>query len=377
MIDTGFFTYFKNNYTVRHIVNGFGVNPDCVSYVKCNEKGAKISESDDIKQYLNSLKHVEGAGYFTNLTTLELDGDNLVSIVVSDYALEGMGNLKLTDSLKECIETDYDGKSPVLLGYDFKDKVELGKTFTLSLYEENDCIVVGFLPKGAAWVKSNRLFGGTSALDAYTLDKKGILLTKEYERYNNTLGEAAAVFYVVKDGHQDEVYKQVMNYAIDKNYAVGIINEGEEIAKELEENNINTEKERTAALFLTILAVISIAASNIVYCLMNKKQYGIMMVSGVTMKDIKWLVYAQVAVLVALSGISVWFIRQMEIFGGITADAHKKQFELFYLAEHMSHDIMVPVVMVLSAVLIVFLSSVIPITIIKRMRISEMIAGKN
>ncbi len=64
-----------------------------------------------------------------------------------------------------------------------------------------------------------------------------------------------------------------------------------------------------AAIMITVLAVVSIAASNIVYCLMRRKHYGIMLANGMCKADIIWLIAMQNVIVMVLAAVAAWIVR--------------------------------------------------------------------
>lgn len=376
MADSVLTDYMSSRYAVSRISAMFGAAPEDVSYVTMLNNTASIGESDAVREYLLEHAKVMGCGYFNEQAALDLMENKTVNIIISDISLMQMGNLKLSDAQKQRLLDDDSGYQPVLLGWEYQKQVEAGAVFTLSWVEEKDCIVAGFLPKGAAWPKKYKLFGGTGATDSYNLDNRGILLTKNYEGYTNTLGAADLIYYIAQPGAEEQVRQDVKRFAIEKGLSIGVNNAGEQIAAEKLENHISDDKTFLAALLLSLLAVISISASSVIYCLLNRKQYGVMMVCGLRQRDLIWMIVVQNAIIIVLSAIAGWIVKQVQLFGGLVPQADKRMFELMFLRDFIPHDVYMPFVLLLLSVVMLVVSSVLPARVIRRTALINLLYRK-
>lgn len=378
MIDNVLMNYLRDKYLIDRTEYMFGVNPDRVCFVRMLNEDTPRGVSEQLKQYINQHERVEAAGHYTHHTTNDLLATQGITMVVSEVALIDMGNLKLTDEQKAMLR-EYDGKyEPALLGSDYRGKVQVGDVFTLSLFKEKDCIIVGFLEKGAAWPKSQGLFRGTDNSNLYNLDSQGILLTDQYDNYDSSDGRGD-IYYITSVDNDEQVRKDIIQYAMEKNISVRVTNQGEDIETEINANSVISDKTFTAAILLTILAVVSMTASSVIYCMINKKQYGTMMVCGVRRKDIMWMLVAQNALIIMLSAIVAWVVRQREIFGSVIPNKSIKMMvvpEMLYLQLFVPHNIYIPIILVILVLIMLIVASVLPIVIIKKMPLLDMIQGK-
>ena len=102
---------------------------------------------------------------------------------------------------------------------------------------------------------------------------------------------------------------KIKRFCYDEGITVNISNYKDEIDKEKEDSSIVDDTVFIAAIMITVLAVVSIAASNIVYCLMRRKHYGIMLANGMCKADIIWLIAMQNAIVMVLAAVAAWIVR--------------------------------------------------------------------
>ncbi|MBQ4282836.1 MAG: hypothetical protein IJB96_02790 [Lachnospira sp.] len=366
MIDEVLQNYYSSRYRINRVVNEFGVEIEDVNYIKVMDKAATSEDSDMIKKYVRSLEGVKGCGYYTDITVSGIKGAESVTVICAEKQLESLGNLKMTAEQREALNRDWGAYEPVLLGCRYKDVVEIGTIFQMSyFYEGEDCVVAGFLEKGAAWPQNaDVLLGGSFGGDAYTLDNSGILLTERYERYDNSMGEASVVYYVADIEDNDKIQKTIVNHAIDNKIGAGVFNIGEEADKVLTETNISEDKVFVAAVLLTLLAIVSVSASSVIYSLMNKSQFGVMMVCGVRKKDVNGIIILQNALVYIVAAVSVWIIRQIEIFGTLIPKESTYISQVLYLQDFVPHNVYIPIIFVGVVMVMVSVSSALPVYLI-------------
>ena len=377
MIDTVMTDYLSDTYAIRRTSNMFNTEPAKVNYIEFIDfDNATVEDSDCINDYISKLTGVTGCGYFSGQTSNDLIEGQAVHSVTSDISLIDMGNLKLTEKQKEEL-INYTGEyQPVYLGYTYKDKVNIGDIFTLSLNDTDNCIVMGFLQKGAAWPKRGKLFVGSSNVDSYNLDEQGIAFTHDFNVFNNFGGAACQVYYITEQPNDETVRQQIIDYAVENKISIGIVNCGEVIEEEIADNNITADKTFIAAILLVLLAVTSMTAASVIYCLMNKKNYGTMQVCGMKRRDILWLLAAQNTIIMAISAVVAWVIRQRELFGGLVPPKEMALAELVYLKDIVTHNVYIPILMSVALVFMLVVTSILPALIIRKMSLIEMLYDK-
>ena len=378
MVDMVGTSYFSDKYAIDGMANMFYENPECVNYIKVVGTSRTSAAAQTISDYVRTVDDIKYCGYFNDGAATDLIEGETVHVVISDIALMNMGKLKLTNEQKGLVNNLQDGHQPVLLGNNYKGKVEIGDVFTLSFTDENDCVVAGFLEKGAAWPKRGKLFGNGTNSDSYNLDDGGILLTKNYSDYDTShiTDSAYEFYYVVNEDENDKVRQKIIDYATANKISVGIVNVGEQIQREKENNNFTNDKVFFVTILLVLLSLLSMSISSVVYCLLNKKNCGVMIASGMKKSDIIMITTAYNAGLFVLSAFLSWIIRQYEIFGKLIPVKNMQVTELLYIKDVVAHMQSTPIMLVIMLVIMIMIVSVIPSVIISRMTPVEMLYDK-
>ncbi len=377
MVDIVLMNYMTDAYLINKVESTFGVEPNNVCYVSCLDyDNGTIEMSDVIKEYLSNHSGVENCGYYVNSATVDLVTEDGTVIIVAEPSLVNMGNLKLSDEEKANLVNYYGEYEPALLGYNYKGIVNIGDVFTLSPYKEDSCVVVGFLDKGASWPKSQGMFSGSSNMDAYTLDDQGILITDKYKDYDIYMGAAVDVYYICKEGQAQKVKTDVIRYANEQGISISVTNQGEQIENEKVENSITSDKTFIAALLLFVLAVISISVTTAVYCVLSKKNYGVMMVCGVRASEVVQMIIAQNALIICVSAIVAWMVRQIEIFDTLFPRLEDYAVQFENIRFFVCHQSYMPLIFVVAVIVVLLISSVVPIVFMRKMSLVELIHSK-
>ncbi len=376
MIDEVLQNYYRSHYRLDKIINEFGRDVADVNYVRVIDKVNVGDSTDMIKDYVSGLDGVEACGYFKNSPTSNIEGFESVSIVCAEKQLINLGNLKLSSENREALEKDWGTYEPVLLGSKYKGKVEVGTVFKFSyFYEEKECVIAGFLEKGAAWPQQPQtLLGGSAGTDVYTLDNSGILLTERYEIYK--YDDEREFYYIADSSRTSEIAREITDFSIDNGIGVGVYNLQETIDKEKEENGISDDKTFFAAVLLVILAMVSVTAASVIYTLMSKAEYGVMMVCGAKRSDVMSLMIIYNAIIYIVSAVSAWVIRQYALFGMLIPVKSETNSEVLYLAEFVPHNIYIPLIFAGIIVVLIIVSNIMPLYFIGRETLSELLHSR-
>lgn len=374
MVDTVGTRYFQSRHAINKITNMFGEEPENVSYISAVVKTDRYSSNKVITDYIKTLDKVEYSGFFSGAAANDLIDGESVDIITAEKSLENLGNLKLTDELRELMDGAADGYEPVMLGSNYRGRVEIGDVFTVSIYEEKDCIVAGFLEEGASWPKRGKLFNTTSTGDAYILDNSGILLTENYDKYDTfKISDGACEYYFVTEPeNRNEVYSQIREYALQNAITVQIVNVGDEIEEQIESTGLTSDNSFLATAAFILLAVISMSAVSVVYCILDMKAYGTMSVCGMKKCEIISMTLIYNGGMFLASAVTAWLVRQREVFGSLSP-AKSSLMSLFkenYIVGHMYN---IPVLFICMIVIMALATSIIPAVIISKTQPVEMI----
>ena len=174
-----------------------------------------------------------------------------------------------------------------------------------------------------------------------------------------------------------EVTDKIKRFCYDEGITVNISNYKDEIDKEKEDSSIVDDTVFIAAIMITVLAAVSIAASNIVYCLMRRKHYGIMLANGMCKADIIWLIAMQNAIVMVLAAVAAWIVRLRAEFETLFPKKVLEETGRLYEGAYVAHMHYMPVILIISVMILLMISCVIPAVMIGRTSLADMVSGRS
>lgn len=256
-------------------------------------------------------------------------------------------NIKFKNS--DYIDEEY---VPVILGSKYKDKINIGETISIRLNEKNINIkVVDYLPSNKQFIK----YGGIINLDNYIiLPLDNIEVIKEdrnklINRINNTL-------IISENPNVDKLLAEVNEIAlanglgefefIDYRYNLQVFQES------LKDYLYTMGVLSLLCLIFSVVSIISITVSKIS---INIKEYGVHLISGASMNDIKSYILAEISIFVLVASFFAIYFSGFNI--NMTLDLVLKVFVF--------------------DILIIGIISIIPIYKINKINISELLRRNN
>lgn len=365
--------YFSNQHRINSMSSMFAVNPDKVNYVKyLNLMSPEYTPQigDELIQYIRNYQGVVACGRFNN-NKMILNGE-LVKTLVIEKDIANMGNLLLdNDNLKS---KKNGSENMAYVGYSYRNEYKTGIQF--NYYEENEkssCEIAGYLKKGASWPLKGKLFGGVSDIDSYNLDNTIVVITPNYEYFDNIGGMPDTPYYIVDDeAVADKLKMDIVEWAAERNLGVSVINEAEEIANEKELRNITADSSFSAEVLLFLLALISMSSAEIVSCLLNRQHMGIMVACGVSKRSIMAINYMENVFVVLIPEIIIWLICQKNIFGKVFMN-NISELDMIKYGDWFSHCVAVPIMYLAELVIVTVIAGIVPMFIISRMKVAEVI----
>ena len=365
--------YFSNQYRINSMSSMFAVNPDKVNYVKyLNLMSPEYTPQigDELIQYIRNYQGVVACGRFNN-NKMILNGE-LVKTLVIEKDIANMGNLLLdNDNLKS---KKNGSENMAYVGYSYRNEYKTGIQF--NYYEENEkssCEIAGYLKKGASWPLKGKLFGGVSDIDSYNLDNTIVVITPNYEYFDNIGGMPDTPYYIVDDeAVADKLKMDIVEWAAERNLGVSVINEAEEIANEKELRNITADSSFSAEVLLFLLALISMSSAAIVSCIFNSQHMGIMVACGVSKRSIMAINYMENVFVVLIPEIIIWLICQKNIFGKVFMN-NISELDMIKYGDWFSHCVAVPIMYLAELVIVTVIAGIVPMFIISRMKVAEVI----
>ena len=155
------------------------------------------------------------------------------------------------------------------------------------------------------------------------------------------------------------------------NYDIRIENVQESIQDWKASYGMSDNKRLTASIMLMILAIISVTTVITAMCMMKMREYGIMYTVGVTFSDIKKLIILYDTLIVLLGSVWAWVLKNYDI----NRMYPKKEGTVRFFRDiwMTTHNIMIPIIILLCGCVIIFAASFVPLKIMKQKTPAEMI----
>ncbi len=394
VVDKVLTDYISSRYELWQADNQLGCDPENGFYVQLYSGSNTAENLELIKDFLRKHKYVKetGCAMHRGLDVKQLGNEELVDpseefqncgLILCDKDVMALGNLKLSDEQMELINSADENCEPVFLGSDYKGKVEIGTKVTIEYGRKvSDVYIAGFLEKDAAWPHDQGLFHGSfGETDDYNLNAGSVLVTDDVTDYYSVDLTYFIVYGIAMDGCFEQLKVDISRYAIQNGLNLKIVNYGEQIQEKKEKDNILGDDTLIAAIMLTVLAIVSVATSTIIYCLVNKEHYGIMIANGLSKGGIVWIITMQNAITIIVAGVAAWFIRNNELFGNNTEGMSKAELisfnEVTYRQLYVAHDIYMPFILFAVGLIILLSASIIPAYIIRKTPLTDMLSHRN
>lgn len=378
MIDVVGTEYLNSHIAIDGINNMFSENTGNIYYAKVVGDNAGYENNIKLSEYIKGLENVSYSGFMANNASTDLIEGECVYVVIADMRLINMGNLKLTEEMKEKIlSCKHQNYQPLLLGSEYKGKANVGDVCTVSVYKENDAMVIGFLEEDAAWPRNGELFNNSSNGESYSMDGKGILFVSDYSQYDTsmTADYAQEYYYVVEDMHNDEVEDSILDYALENGMTVRITNIKEVIDDKIQDSGLKDNNEFYVVIIFILVSIFSLTAVSVIYILINQYNYAVLIVCGVQKKELTECLAINNTLIYLLPGMLVWFIRQYKLFGFLYMDNTSLQNNLLIYNQYTAHMKMLPVIICIILV-VQLLTIIIPAIYIHRLSISDTLQGE-
>lgn len=286
----------------------------------------------DIKKYLDSKENIEFLSANSTVTLMK-EKDSLEDAIVSfenvqfdksNYSrsqsyqinkkfIEKM-NYKFLDGGidKFNINTkDNDSKMPIILGYNYKDKYSVGDEIEEihwsdeGNFKKGTMVVVGVLDNNNYICEQGVIENITSLNNSILLPfNEDNMLLKGGNKDSEMIRTVDLFNYITKGYIILGAEENVSNFKDDLQnfkYKLDIKNLNEEISKYKKDNFEDIKPILSVTIAVMVFTIISIVVVMINSILTDKKEFGINMLLGATLKDIKVRVIGQVLVLLGIS----------------------------------------------------------------------------
>ena len=353
MTDRTWNTYMKNRCETGIKRKAYSISPYNINKIKFSTRSVHAEQSD-MMEGLASIEEISAYGLV--LSTNGRFGDELVDFVISDSSIADMCNTGVSRADIEKMQDEWGDTDILWLGSSYRGVYEIGQRCqTMS----SECVVVGFLKDDAQW-----LVNETITLEKPDLSNSGLVVTKDTSKYDwgGSLEYTTPVYYVSDYKDNDVIKSKLMDYQAEKGIRAAITNEGEQLDKDNQDNAITNDKTFIASVLLYVIAIVAISAVTIIECLINRRDYAIFIINGISRKAVYSMILIKNLILIIVSALAAWLYCQWETFGKIIVQtAGEYGNELNYTAKVMAHCIYVPLIIAAEAVIMTVISCIVPV----------------
>ena len=272
---------------------------------------AELKASDGYRAI--NAEIVKGGKYadYADVTQLLSVDENLLTFVKG-----GISEFKETTS----------GYLPIYASEVFKDILPIGSTLTDERTGEK-YELAGFIPEGSKWVEENDLIRFPMvSIDGwfvapFSADSKTDIMTQLSSLHNT--------YVLLSDSADIDYLKQaIMEYSLQHGFEATADTLAEEYKLYRLETKAFTTRQIALAVFVSLMSVSSIIAVFTTNTLLKRKQYGILIANGFTLKDIAMCIAMEITVIVLFSTLIAWemkfleFKKSTDLFRDILLTAH-------------------------------------------------------
>jgi hypothetical protein len=373
-------------YQKKIFESGIGVDMGEVLHLNYRQTEENPEFAQTIRQYLDYIRKIPGvktvgqfdaAGmYFSELETNEeyqaLNGKLLAGKKYENHpAITQL--LSVDEEMLTFVKngiTEYadapSGFLPLYASEVFQDILPPGTVLT-DQRTGDKYEITGYIPKDAQWVEEDDLirFPMFSLrgwfIAPFTEQSRSDIMT-QLSMLHNT--------YVLLSDHADiaDIQTQISEYSIRHGFEASAVLLSEEYETYRLETKTYTNRQIILAIFISVMAVSSIAAVFTTNTLLKKKRYGVLIANGFTRSDIAAEISAEIFMILFTSGALSWVLKWIEF---------KRSADLFQgvlLTAHLRYTL--PLCSAL-AVILTGISAWIPITQVFRYQPSELIGGND
>lgn len=374
MIDESISNYLYEMQIIDNYTNTYSEKTERVNQITW--QSINEDKTNEYHNFLERMKEVDKIEYYGRFSTNNFTPENInlpekmknngtIPIVITEKSTLDLGNFDLSQEEKNILKNYDEDVYPVFIGNDMKDYISIGDTFQLKNKSEK-FVVAGVLKKETHCASRYDISTYSDTL----MDNKMLVCVDDYEGFIEDTSPAY-IYYVCDENDNYEVANQLRKLARECNYDIRIENVQETIQNWKASYGMSDNKRLTASIMLMILAIISVTTVITAMCMMKMREYGIMYTVGVTFGDIKKLIILYDTLIVLLGSVWAWILKNYDIN---RMYPKKEQTISFFRDIWMTtHNIMIPIIILLCGCVIIFAASFVPLKIMKQKTPAEMI----
>lgn len=294
-----------------------------------NEESAEFADIlSQYKDYISELSGVQSVGqfdatgmYFEELKTSD-EYQALTAEIVKDGKYAAHTNITQLLSVDECLlslvkggiseyKETTSGHLPIYASELFKEILPLGSILTDERTGEK-YEISGYIPDGSQWVDEDDLI----RFPMVSLDGWFIAPFSAYSKTDiiTQLSCLHNTYVLLSDNANTDYLKQaIAEYSVQYGFKAAAHTMTEEYEAYRLETKAFTTGQITLAVFISLMSVSSIIAVFTTNTLLKRKQYGVLIANGFTVKDISLCISAEITAIVVSSTLIAWGIKFVEL----------------------------------------------------------------
>lgn len=366
------------NYKERELKSEVGIDLDNTYQfmVYGNDNGIvdyrnELSEYVDIGSYRYdrcSINELENNQELINMMSTEDEKMSDVPILKADNNIFNMLDIQIVEGLN-LKEEDFsldEGKMPIIFSEEYKGIVNIGDVLTSELLCVNIYEVIGFYNKDIKWIPPNgvEFFGledlGKMAITMPSKEEKGFAL------YEKAVSNST---YITSDSLSGEEIKRIAE-EINKDYGFNIeILSIQDILDRFKQGNYSLIMQNVFfSIFMIISACLGLTTNMSFSVIKRKREFGVRLANGFTKKDIKLLVLSEMLFITSVSTIVAMVFKLSEVY----ANKQIGIIEKVLVPQFTISDFIISIILV---ILIMLISSIVPLRSIENLQPKELIGG--
>lgn len=381
LIDRVITQFIGSQYEIWQVEKSFAVDTADAGYIYFNGKDSKQDISNSMYEYVSKLPDVENSGYIGN-TNLYKEDDDYLGAYILEKDIVNLGTLKLSETQLKEIDKLSEDEAFIMIGWNQRNKYSEGDVvnYIFSFDDKNSrASINGILKKGARFIHEEKQFGTAyGEYDNFTLDNSAVVIVGSLQKWLNSIASSTAneIYIKCRPGTFDDVSNSIKKYAYEQNINVTVYNYADIINEEKEKSNILDDSVFIAAIMITLLAMVSISSANVVYCLMCRKQYGIMMANGVSKSNIMWIIVVQNMIIMIIASVAEWLVRQRALFDSKSAKEMVLMAPRIYEGYYVAHMYVMPIFLMVFICILLLVTCAIPAVIIRKSSLADLTSGR-
>ena len=261
MTDRTWNTYMKNRCETEIKRKAYSISPYNINKIKFSTRSVHAEQSD----MLEGLASIEEISAYGLIIKNDVQFDNgYVNVVISDSDIADMCNTGVSRADIEQKQAEWEGYDLVWIGSSYKGVYEIGQR-------------------------------------CQTMASKD---TSKYD-WGESLEYTTPVYYVADYKDNDVIKSKLMDYQAEKGIRASIINEGEQLDKDVKDDSITNDKTFIASVLLYVIAIVAISAVTIIECLINRRDYAIFIINGISRKAVYSMILIKNLILIIVSAPAV------------------------------------------------------------------------